>query len=110
MNEAPEIPAPPPQVPKGGLWASLAIPPGLTVIGTFVAGSYYNPSRYGTEFLLVLPVGLLAILICLCFFIVSWRVRYRGASLVLTSIGYLLGQIILCLALWYGGCMFIVTP
>jgi len=110
MNEAPQAPLPPPEIPKGGLWASLTIPPLLTVIGTFVAGRNYNPSSYGTKFLFVLPVGLLAILICLCFFVVTWRVRYRGVSLVLTSIGYLLGQIILCLALWYGGCVILTSP
>ena len=109
MNEAPEVPLPPPEIPKGKLWAALSIPPVVTVVGTFVAGSSYTSNSYGIEFLFVLPVGLLAILVCLCYFVSAWKVRYRGRSLVLTSIGYFLGQIILCLALWYGSC-FLVLP
>lgn len=109
MNEAPEVPAPPPEVPKNKLWASLSIPPVLTVIGTLVAGGAHSPTSYGIEFLFVLPVGLLTIFCCLVPFIKAWGVRYRGRSLVLTSIGYVLGQIILCLGLWFGTCLLFVT-
>jgi hypothetical protein len=52
---------------------------------------------------------LLTILCCLVTFISAWKVRYRGRSLVLTSIGYVLGQIILCLGLWFGTCLLFVT-
>lgn len=109
MNEPPEVPAPPPEVPKNKLWASLLVPPVLTVIGTFVVGGTYNSNNYGIEFLCVLPLGLLTILCCLVIFVRAWRVRYRGQSLVLTSIGYVLGQIILCLGLWFGACMLILS-
>lgn len=107
--EEPEVPTPPPEVPKNKLWATLLIPPVLTVIGTFVAGATYNSNNYGMEFLAVLPVGLLTILCCLITFINAWKVRYRGRSLVLTSIGYVLGQIILCLGLWFGTCLLFVS-
>lgn len=109
MNDIPPFPAPPPEIPKGKLWAALSIPPVVTVIGTFVAGSSTNPNSYGIELLFVLPLGLLAIVVCLCYFVSAWKVRYRGRSLVLTSIGYFLGQIILCLALWYGSCFLVIT-
>lgn len=109
MNEAPEVPSPPPEVPKNKLWASLTIPPLITIICTMGIGGIYDRSGYGIEFLFVLPVGLLTILVCLVSFISAWKVRYRGRSLVLTSIGYVLGQIIFCLALWYGACAFIAT-
>lgn len=109
MNAPPDFPVPPPEIPKGKLWSALSIPPVVTVVGTFVAGGTYTSDSYGIEFLFVLPVGLLAIVVCLCYFVSAWKVRYRGRSLVLTSIGYFLGQIILCLALWYGGCIFIAT-
>lgn len=108
MNDAPEIPAPPPEVPKNKLWASLSIPPVVTLIGTLVTGGTYDPHNYGIEFLFVLPLGLLAILGCLGLFISAWKVRYRGRSLVLTSIGYVLGQIVLCLGLWFGTCLLII--
>jgi len=40
-------------------------------------------------------------------FISAWWVRYRGTSLVLTGFGFLLGQVILCLALWFGCCVYL---
>lgn len=109
MNEAPEVPTPPPEIPKGQLWTSLVAPPVMTLILTMVIGATYKRTGYGEEFLLVLPVGLLTILFCLATFVSAWKVRYRGRSLVLTSIGYFLGQIILCLGLWFGGCFLILS-
>ena len=108
MNDVPEIPAPLPEVPRGKLWTSLSIPPVATIIGTLIAGSVANRNGYGVELLFVLPVGLIAILISMAFFIQAWRVRYHGRSLVLTSIGFLLGQIILCIGLWFGCCLLIL--
>lgn len=109
MNEPPEVPPPPPEVPKNKLWATLLIPPLFTLIFTIVIGGVRNQTSYGEEFLLVLPAGLLVILFCLVSFVSAWKVRYHGRSLVLTSIGYLLGQIILCLGLWFGGCYLVMS-
>ena len=105
MNEEPELPPPPPEVPTGRLWRSLLMPPILTITGTLIVGLIAKGGRnYGAEILLMLPVGLIAIIVGLVFFIRAWRVRYRGRTLVLTAIGYFLGEIILCLCLWYGCC------
>ncbi|MCH7226736.1 hypothetical protein [Haloferula sp. A504] len=110
MDEVPEIPAPPPEVPRGRLWASLGIPPGITILGTIILSVAFRDSHnYGMEILLMLPVGLIAIITCLVFFILAWRVRYHGRTLVLTAIGYFLGQIILCLCLWYGCCFAVLA-
>ena len=110
MDEEPEIPAPPPEVPAGKLWTSLIIPPALTVIGTLILSFAFEDSRnYGIEILFMLPVSLIAIITCLVFFILAWRVRYRGRTLVLTAIGYFLGQVILCLCLWYGCCFAVLA-
>ncbi len=105
MNEIPEVPAPLPEVPRGKLWKSLSIPPVVTLIGSVMAGSVATSNSYGIEYLFVLPAGLTAIIIALILFIRAWRVRYHGRSLVLTGIGFFLGQIILCLGLWFGCCM-----
>lgn len=106
MEEAPEVPSPPPEIPKGKLWTALLLPLGITFLGSVIAAMVAEPSQYGRgEFLVVLPVSLVAILACLVEFISAWKVRYRGRSLVLTGIGFLLGQVILCLALWFGCCV-----
>ncbi len=67
-SSPPELPSPPPGIPKSQLWASLAAPPVVTVIGTLVAGSLMNSGSIGEEFLLVLTVALLTILFCLVSF------------------------------------------
>lgn len=104
MEEEPEIPAPPPEVPRGPLWASLGIPPLFTGLGTIIVSSIFGNRNYGAETLWMLPAGLVAIIPCLVVFIRAWRVRYRGRGLVLTSIGYFLGEVILCLCVWFGCC------
>jgi len=110
MNEAPDVPAPLPEIPRNKLWVSLATPPVITVIGTVILSIVFrNSTNYGMEILLMLPVSLVAIITCLVFFILAWRVRYHGRTLVLTSIGYFLGQVILCLSLWYGSCFAVVS-
>lgn len=110
LMDPPNIPAPPPEVPARKLWTSLLIPPVITVIGTIMFSLIFKDSgNYGAEILLMLPIGLIAIITCLVFFILAWRVRYRGRTLVLTAIGYFLGQIILCLCLWYGCCFAVLA-
>ncbi len=110
MDDEPEIPAPPPEVPRGKLWSALLIPPLVTVIGSIIAGiAARDAHNYGTELLLVLPVSLAVISAFLVVFILAWRVRYRGRGLVLTSIGYFLGQVILCLCLWFGCCFAVLS-
>ncbi len=108
-EESPEVPVPLPEVPRGKLWTALSFPPVITFISSLMAGSVATPADYNIEYLYVLPVGLIAIIIALVLFIRAWRVRYHGRSLVLTSIGFFLGQIILCLSLWFGCCMLIPT-
>lgn len=105
MQEIPEIPSPPPEVPKGKLWVSLLMPPAVTVLLTFFTGITIDLRNYGIEFLYILPFCLVAIVFGQFAFTSAWRTRYRGRTLVLTSIGYFLGQIVLCLGLWFGCCL-----
>lgn len=103
MDPIAEIPQPSPEIPKGKLWTALLMPPVVTVVGGLIALAVAQD--HGEELLLVLPVSLVAILIGAVLFVPTWGVRYRGRSLVLTTIGYILGQIILCLVLWFGCCL-----
>lgn len=106
MDETPAAPTPPPEIPRGRLWRALLVPSIVTVIGTLVASAAARSNgSYGEELLLMLPVGLVVILLAAVPFAKALGVRYRGRSLVLTTIGFILGQIILCLALWFGCCL-----
>jgi hypothetical protein len=106
MEQAPEVPTPPPEIPKGKLWTALLLPPAIMCTGSLIARDVASRSRsYGEEFLVMLPVGLVAILATSVLFVRVWGVRYHGRSLVLTTIGYILGQIVLCLAVWFGCCL-----
>lgn len=105
MEQAPEVPTPPPEIPKGKLWTALLLPPVIMCIGSLLIALGRRQSSYGEEFLVMLPLGLAAILVTSVLFVRVWRVRYHGRSLVLTTLGYILGQIILCLAVWFGCCL-----
>ena len=106
MEEAPQVPPPPPEIPKEKLWTALFLPPVVMCVGSLIArAAVMQNSSYGEEYLVMLPVGLVTILVTAVLFVRVWRVRYRGRSLVLTTIGYILGQIVLCLAVWFGCCL-----
>lgn len=79
------------------------------VIGTTILALIYGDQAYPLQILWILPIGLVAIIACLVFFILVWRLRYRGRTLVLTAIGYFLGQVILCLGLCFGCCFVVLS-
>jgi hypothetical protein len=108
MDEAPEIPAPLPELPRKKLWTVLAIPPVIMTVGTVIMSMIFGSKNYGAEMLWMLPAGLIAIITCLVFFIRAFRVRYHGRTLVLTAIGYFLGEVIVCLCLWFGSCVVVL--
>ncbi len=106
MEQAPEVPTPPPEIPKGKLWTALLLPPAIMCAGSLIVGdAAARSSSYGEEFLVMLPVGLVTILVTAVLFVRVWGVRYHGRSLVLTTLGYILGQVILCFAVWFGCCL-----
>lgn len=106
MEEAPQVPPPPPEIPKEKLWTALFLPPVVMCIGSLIArAAALRSPNYGMELLVMLPVGLVTILATAVLFVRAWGVRYSGRSLVLTTIGYILGQIVLCLAVWFGCCL-----
>lgn len=61
--------------------------------------------RYGEGYLNALPVGLLVLIVCAVSFSRFMRHRYRGTSLVLLSLGYFVGQMVISLAVWFGSCL-----
>ncbi len=104
MNPEPETPKPVPEIPRGRLWLLLLTPPLLTGVGNLVAG-------LPNFFLLYLLTPLIA------FFTVVWgaihfneliRFRHLGGFRDLIVFFYLLGQIVICLAVWYGSCFILM--
>lgn len=93
MQEVPEIPAAPPAIPRGRIWAALLIPSIVVVDGTGIVAV----ADGGLDGLSVIPLlAACAILVC---YAVFWRTlskRYRGPSMVLMEAGYLFGQMMVC--------------
>lgn len=109
MEPIPDEPVTPPVLPKGKLWGALLLPPIATAVASGITGSITDKQSYGTEMLVVLPIGLIVILIYTGRFAALMRGRYVGVSVPLTITGYFLGQIIVCLALWFGACMIFLS-
>ena len=109
MSEEPDIPQPLPTIPRATLWILFSLPPMATLLGNLVASFYQTPGDYGTSFLPVPLVVLILIIVCLPFFSRIVGNRYRGRSLVFLNCAYLLGQIIVCLSLWVGTCLLVVS-
>ena len=108
MNDAPQIPVPPAEVPRGALWTSLGVPPAATVTGSLIA--WLISKQSGGELILVVPLVVAALVLVLSFvFLNAIRTRYRGSSVGFLYIAYLLGQAIICLALWFGTCLLFLS-
>jgi hypothetical protein len=105
MNEISSEPKPPPSVPRGPLWASLAVPPALTFVFTSITALTIQNVGYGDPFLWIPLVMFFVILICTGVFHQLLKVRYHGRSVVFMDIGYLIGQVVICLAVWIGACV-----
>ena len=108
MHADPQIPGPPPVVPRGLLWTSLSVPPVATVVGNAVAG-FFSKST-GGELILVVPMVVTALIFGLSFvFFHAITERFRGRSVAFLYIAYLFGQAIICLALWFGTCLLFLS-
>lgn len=108
----PPVDSVPPPVPRGRLWASLLVPP-VVVGGGWILAAVISP-HLGK----ILPrslswmwslVVLAGLAICLMVFIDFIRLmdkRYSGTSLALLIIGYLIGEAVVCLAVFFGACLY----
>jgi len=104
MNDESQIPVPPPDVPRGMLWSSLSVPPVATVMGSLFA--WLMSKQSGGELILMVPLIVAALILGLSFtFLSAIKTRYRGSSVGFLYIAYLMGQAIICLALWFGSCL-----
>ena len=109
MNEAPEIPAPPPRIPRGELWTSLAAPPVVTFIANCLTGLGWSRNDYGASFLWVPLLSLALTIGYLLQFNSALRPRYQGRSAILLGFFYFIGQIVICLAVWFGSCFIFMS-
>lgn len=105
------LPHPLPEVPKKRLWACL-LTPTLATVAAFllqlavmlVFGTRSDEVVVGFAYLTWFAGSVVALL-CLPWFVLTLKKRFRGKSLVLLSLAYLFGQIIIQLPLGFGGCL-----
>lgn len=104
-SSAPPVPVVPPPIHRGKMWVTLAAPTVVAVLCNLCIGLSGKKDAYGAHYLGALPFIGIAILIgVFCFYAVI-RKRYRGRSIGLLIFGYLLGQIGICVAVWFGTCL-----
>jgi hypothetical protein len=100
----PSPPEPPPSISRKELWSALILPPLAVVLMNWVAAQIYK-EPIGAFFAFTLPVGALFILMMTLWFVCIIRPRFTGASFVFLCLGYLLGEVVICLSLWSGTCL-----
>jgi len=94
---------------RGVLWVLLVTPPFSVVLANLVIGWSGHAGQYSLGFFDALPVGLVVLIVCQVLFSRIMRHRYRGKSLVLLSLGYLAGEMVISLAVWFGSCLLFVN-
>jgi hypothetical protein len=103
MHDEPGPPQPP-FIPRGLLWRAILIPPVATTVAVVVF-SLVAGKGASEVLLLDLPIMAMIVLGFAAHFTGVMGKRYRGVSLVFLSCAYLLGQSIICLAIWAGACV-----
>ena len=108
MSEIPQVPGPALEIPRGPLWTALILPPVVTLILNLILAYFSWYQRGGKpEFAFwVPPIVFLLILGLGRHFNRAVKQRYRSRSLVFLNFAYVIGQSIVCLALWFGTCLF----
>ncbi|OYV04185.1 MAG: hypothetical protein CFE26_18245 [Verrucomicrobiales bacterium VVV1] len=104
MNPEPETSKPVPEIPRGRLWLALLTPPLLMGVGNLVAGL----SKFLPLYLVTPIVAFFGIIWGAIHFNELMRFRHLGGFRDLIVFFYLIGQIVICLALWYGSCFLFV--
>lgn len=110
MSEEPETPPPLPTIPRGALWTSLMVPPLVTLVANAMIGLFSKIGGNAVFSLCVPPVVFFVILGLLFQFHKAVSQRYQGRSRVFLDLGYFFGQIIVCIALWFGTCALLFPP
>lgn len=83
-------------------------PPLATILLNLALDAAYGRDA-GRHILVVVPWLVLFLIVgCLVGFIDTFGRKYRGRSLVILSSFYFMGQIIVCLALWFGSCVLVM--
>ena len=96
-----------PQIARGPLWACLLTPTAATIVACLIMPIAGTEGYFYRLWFLPLIAGPITGFICTPWFVRMMKARYRGRSLVLTSIGYSIGQLILTPALGFGGCILV---
>lgn len=100
------IPSPPPRLNVRDLWLCLLLP---QVGAALLVLVLFNASVGGVSDLISFAVfGLMGLAVFTRWFVKICRVRYQGRSLVLMSIGYVLGQLMLAAAILIGTCFILI--
>jgi hypothetical protein len=95
----PPVPGEPPKIAVGRLWVSLLLPPVLVCVAYLIILEYF-PTGDG----LLMAIALLTLGLFTAWFVMVCRVKFRGRSLVLMAIGYVILQLILFTTCLIGAC------
>ena len=105
--QQPPVPEPLQPISRRQLWLCLLLPTIITVIASLIMPLGGMDGYVYSLVLLPLLAGPIAGFICTPWFVHLITPRLRGRSLVLTSIGYALGQLILTPIVGFGGCILV---
>jgi hypothetical protein len=107
-SQPPPLPPDNPTVPAAPLWTSLLVPPLVMAAGGLLIG-LSSERQIKESLFLFMPLLVVALIFGLSFvFSPALGRRYRGTSLVLLVFAYVIGQVIICLALWFGSCLLVL--
>lgn len=92
----------PPQINRNKLWGCLIAPPAIIALTNLLGG---DMGVLGLS-----PFfGFIAFIVCGMGFADTLQQRYRGPSLTMLMVFYFFGELVVCLATWFGTCMAVMN-
>jgi hypothetical protein len=101
-EQAPQLSQPIPEVSRKNLWLTVGLPPVVTSALAGILVGTLGPDGGASAGLLLSLFVFIGLLVCTTAFSLVVGKRYRGVSQAFLVLSYLLGQNIVCFALWLG--------
>lgn len=91
-------------MPRGPLWFFLCLPPMAIILSNVIIWLSGKIGDYGMNYLYSLLVGIVALVGGQIGFSNLVAKHSLGSSKLGLNLGYFFGEIMVCLALWFGSC------
>jgi hypothetical protein len=87
------------------MWRALSLPPAVMVLMVLISAVLPENDPRIVVLLAAAPITLVAIVIGIVMLARVLQTRFRGSAIACMVVAYLLGELLICTAIWFGACL-----